>query len=524
MKMRNILTFLLFIPFLSLYGQKTKPKTYQERFPNYAYYIELNIPGLVNNDTVMLGFHMENKMLARDTAYFQNSKAVFKGNKRLERGVYFIYLPQDRGYFEILIGGESHFGISTKRKVEQDYVDYTEHLSFLESEENTTHFEYTKSLNPLGMRKMAIDQEIQMLSASPSPESEAKIQELKAESKEIDKKVDSMRKSYAENYPNHLMASIFKLMDGIQIPDSPVNPDGSIDSNFQRNYYINNYWDHINFAEEGLLRTPKGVFKRLLDNYFDRVVSPDPDTIISKIDMLIGKAEGKSDEMEMYLIRSLTNKFQTSKIMCHDGVFSHMAMKYYCTGRATWMVDSLREKVCEEGTKLSHTRCGKKALDLRMADKDSNFHHLYNVKTDYTVLFFWDPTCGHCKKVIPKLLELQGKYPGVFQVYAVGTENKHKEWLEYLDKNPQMNSWINVNHTDRYWPWPINKANYNIIANPVIFLLDDEKKILGKRIDENKLEEYLIVIMMDKGQMDKEEGRKKLQVIRDSYKNDAEEE
>ena len=109
-------------------------------------------------------------------------------------------------------------------------------------------------------------------------------------------------------------------------------------------------------------------------------------------------------------------------------------------------------------------------------------------------------------------------------MYAVGAESKHKEWIEYLDKNPQMNLWVNVCHTDRYWPWPINKANYNIFANPVIFLLDDEKKILGKRIDENKLEEYLIVIMMDKGQMDKEEGRKKLEVIRESYKNDAEEE
>ena len=31
--------------------------------------------------------------------------------------------------------------------------------------------------------------------------------------------------------------------------------------------------------------------------------------------------------------------------------------------------------------------------------------NLHKIEAPFTVLFFWDPDCGHCKKSMPKMLE-----------------------------------------------------------------------------------------------------------------------
>ena len=111
----------------------------------------------------------------------------------------------------------------------------------------------------------------------------------------------------------------------------------------------------------------------------------------------------------------------------------------------------------------------------------------HDVKAKLTILVFWDPGCGHCKKVIPKLYELYGKYKskGV-EVYAVCTVQDTTEWKNYIKEHHL--DWINVH--DKY-----NYTNfhhiYDIYSTPVIYLLDDIKKILAKRLGVEDLEGFM---------------------------------
>ena len=84
-------------------------------------------------------------------------------------------------------------------------------------------------------------------------------------------------------------------------------------------------------------------------------------------------------------------------------------------------------------------------------------------------------------------------------MYAVSTENKYEEWREMMRKRPELGEWVNVCKTDRYYPWPLNKYDYNIVANPTLFVLDNNGKIIGKKIDEHQLEFFIESLLFEKG-------------------------
>jgi hypothetical protein len=85
------------------------------------------------------------------------------------------------------------------------------------------------------------------------------------------------------------------------------------------------------------------------------------------------------------------------------------------------------------------------------------------------------------------------------KVFAISTESKYDEWRAMMRQKPELWEWTNVCKTDRYYPWPYNRADYNVQANPTIFIIDEKGVILGKKIDEHQLEFFLESLMFEKG-------------------------
>jgi thiol-disulfide isomerase/thioredoxin len=112
---------------------------------------------------------------------------------------------------------------------------------------------------------------------------------------------------------------------------------------------------------------------------------------------------------------------------------------------------------------------------------------LYDVKTPYTILMFWDPDCSHCKAEMPLIEEIYKNYKskGV-EVYAACVEQEFDKWTNYI--NEKKLNWINV--IDIYNLSEFRK-NYDISSTPVIFLLDKDKKILAKKLNGKTLEQLL---------------------------------
>jgi peroxiredoxin len=161
------------------------------------------------------------------------------------------------------------------------------------------------------------------------------------------------------------------------------------------------------------------------------------------------------------------------------------------TKQAFWVDTATLRKINERAMLLDPLLIGKKAPQLVLADSNRKYVPLYSVKAKYTVVFFWDPNCGHCQKETPKLNEVYKKYKndGV-EVYAVDIDRDRKKWVEFINKN-QLH-WINVYDPDYYVSF---KQLYDIYSTPVMYVLNEKKEIMFKRIGVEQFDDIMADIL-----------------------------
>lgn len=266
-------------------------------------------------------------------------------------------------------------------------------------------------------------------------------------------------------------------------------------------YYKAHYWDGISFMDDRVLRTP--FFLPKFEKYYREILVPSPDSIIAEADYQILLARS-SPEMYKFLLNWLTDEYINPKYMGQDAVFVHLFEKYHSKGLTSWLNEKQMETISRRAYMLMANLIGLKAADLEMVDTAGRPSPLYKVKADYTVVCFWDPTCGHCKEELPRLDSIyraSWKQQGV-KMYAVlsadSKEDMHKEWTKYIAEH-NLRDWIHVYQTKETEAAvkAAQKAGYrqlyDITMTPTLYLLDNEKRIIGKKLTWQQLDELLQV-------------------------------
>jgi len=106
------------------------------------------------------------------------------------------------------------------------------------------------------------------------------------------------------------------------------------------------------------------------------------------------------------------------------------------------------------------------------------FVSLHDIEKDFTIIYFWEPDCGHCAEATPRLKAYYdtAKDHGV-EVFSVCTAGEKAKWQKYIADH-KLN-WING------WD-PERRTNfgfyYNVEATPLIYILDRDKNIIAKKI------------------------------------------
>jgi thiol-disulfide isomerase/thioredoxin len=164
--------------------------------------------------------------------------------------------------------------------------------------------------------------------------------------------------------------------------------------------------------------------------------------------------------------------------MGHDAVVVHLADRVYLAGKAPWAakeyIDDLRKKV----ERLRPNLIGGKAPELLMNSFSGYYVSLYDVKADFTIVYFWEPDCGHCKEATPVLKKYydENKQKGI-EVFAVCTHHDKEKWEKYIVDNGLM--WINGWDPERLSRFDML---YNVESTPLVYILDREKKIIAKKL------------------------------------------
>lgn len=435
----------------------------------------------IKDTTCMMAYYLGDKQYAIDTADINSSgDFVFKGDDGLEHGMYLIVFPEGQ-YMEMVVA-EDKFSFSSELE------NLAFKMKFSNSNENEKFYTYLQFLENKQKQVGKLRKNLESANTS--------------QKGSINEKIDLLN-TEVKNYQNVfkkqeiLFAKILLASDEIKIPDAPVNSEGSIDSNFQFNYYKAHFFDNLDWSDKRMLRTP--IIHNKINTYLEKLTYKVPDSIIVSCDYLINKSRA-NDAMFRYMVSYLTSTYERTKIMGLEKVFVHLVETYYKTNEADWIDETQMFKIIDRAETIKPLMLEQIAPNLSLRDPADKVHVLHQIEEDFTVLIFYDPDCGHCKKEMPVIKQYYDEWleKGIsVKVYAVTVELDKEKWIKFIETYDIAN-WINVGEFKTYvdgeynrendiyvTPFPYIKQLYDINGTPKVYLLDKDKKILVNAIKGN---------------------------------------
>jgi len=249
-------------------------------------------------------------------------------------------------------------------------------------------------------------------------------------------------------------------------------------------YLVKHYWDEFDFSDTVYIHQPQ-VTEQAFADYID---------ILPHTTYTIAAAS----------IKDMLNKAETQPVVFH--YFTDLYEKYLYDPNSPFRNDELYIPVLETVLSSSLTeekirpayllelanknRVGEKASDFTYMLQNGRMSTLYNTKSDYILLFFYNPGCRSCKEIIEQLnssltinyLTDQKK----LTILAVYPDEDLQEWKNYLSEIPQ--TWINSYDKGTHIQ---DEEIYDLKAIPTLYLLDKEKKVILKDTSFEQLENYL---------------------------------
>ncbi len=442
-----------------------------------GYRVHLKIPGV--KDSIVYMAHYYGKPLPniykRDSARFdKNGVAEFKSNdSSFVGGIYMMLLGDRKTYFEFLINNGDDFSITA------DLSKLPDGVKFKNSPENERFQQYVEFLKGYGTKQQDLQKQ---LSGAKTAEDTAAVRKLGAEA---GKELTNYRHEYSKSHPNTLLSNIFNALDVPKVPEGPhLLADGvTTDSAFAYNYYKSHFWDGFNFQDDRLIHAP--IYDAKLDEYYNKLVLPWPDSLEKECDVILRKAKGSKDVFK-YSLWWLTRFVENSKVMGMDEVFVYLVENYYMKGDAFWLTPDELTKYLDRAQKIAPNVIGNLAPEIKLPNIITKKEEsLLTSKSNYTLIIFYSPSCGHCQKEIPALDSLYQaslKAKGL-KVFTIATEGEEKAITDFISKN-KLEGWTNTWDHEHVGDW---RGKYDVYSTPTIYLLDEKKIIRGKRLDHANL-------------------------------------
>lgn len=430
---------------------------------------------------LVLGFYYGEKPYVKDTATVdKDGYFVFKADTLLPAGVYLLVLKPSNNFIQFLLPPDDQdFSISGNAN---DVID----MKFKGSDDNNYFYNYMQFLGKLRPEADTLRKQLEKAKGNAADSTK-----LANQLDELDQRVKKYQKDFLAKYPKSVSA---KIMRASIDPDAPeFKGDEKTRIAQLREWWRVHFFDNVDITDPVLLRSP--VLHGKVVQYVDKFTVPHPDSINISLDYIMGKLKNSPENYKYYLIHFL-NEYAKSNIVGMDACYVHLAKNYYCTGGAPWVKKEELEKICDNAARLEPILIGKTAPNIVVKDRENKPHALWDVDADYTVLFFWDPECGHCKKAAPFMVEFAKAFKDrgvkVFAVCTAVTDKAAECWKSAEEKG--FTDGLFLNHYDPYIQSRY-KTLYDVRSTPQIFILNRSHEILMKRIGGEELSKIMEQVM-----------------------------
>ena len=209
------------------------------------------------------------------------------------------------------------------------------------------------------------------------------------------------------------------------------------------------FWDGIEAFDGPTDDNP--VLAAQIDFYVDKMVAPLPDSIYLEIDRLVDRTNFNTD-LRDFILWHLLEKYRHPEYMSQDQVFVYLYDQYFSQLEIKDLNKTNLALIRDKAETFRRLALFKLAPNFAINDSVD----LHSVESEYTVLFFHDHECDVCQQEMQDLDSICTKHPEI-TVLAI-----------------DMNT--NDVRVDALY------GLYDIETTPLIYVLDNEKRIIAKKI------------------------------------------
>lgn len=431
----------------------------------------LRIEGRIANmkpTRLVLAQYFGGQLIPIDTAILSaDGRVVWEEETPIPEGMCRI-LGIGRGV-DIVVSGSQQFSF------EADSKDFIATIRFENSPENTLFFNHQRETRKRYQRALAYKQQMQIKDDN-DPRWKSIFEEL---NEEVKKQVDSLYKKYPKSFAVHYLKSYQEP----KLPVFPLKQLSAKDSLSLQSYARDHFFDNTFLSDERMVYT--STFPARFDRFLKSLSLLPKEELIKLVDKVVRQSEG-TNELRKYIVGKLAQQFEFTSSPVLDEVYSHLVQNYVVGEASTWDASTLQKikEVIEIKTKMT---IGASFPNLLLTNLSGVEQPLEAVQSDYTVLFFYDPGCSHCRETTPKLTALAQQFGDKMKVYAVSLEADEKPWKMFIEEFKTKN-FINVYDTSH----KIEFYKLGVFNYPTIYLLDREKRIVARWLKVEQLSTYLL--------------------------------
>ena len=220
------------------------------------------------------------------------------------------------------------------------------------------------------------------------------------------------------------------------------------------------------------------------------------DSLTNEWFAMIDPLEAQNPLLFKALVDYATAFYDPPRFVGQDAIYVDLVEHYHRANRTPWLTEKRQKEIISHANKLDRLLIGKSAPPLIVQNRSGDKIDLHEIDADFTILFFWRPGCGHCKKSTAPLKEFYTEYKdrGI-EVLRVCTHvgKTVPECWSYVDEH-ELHDWIEAvdpNHQSKFL------HVYMASRTPKLYVLNRDKEIVLKNIDVQQLDRVLDKLLKD---------------------------
>ncbi|MCI4671247.1 MAG: DUF4369 domain-containing protein [Bacteroidia bacterium] len=434
-----------------------------------GYQIDVAVEGLKRKQ-VFLGHYYGAETRIIDTTEVKDGKFSFKGDSLLPAGMYLLVFPPTNSYLDVILDEDQQFSLKT------DIRTPTESMQVSGSRENELYYQDLNKLDKLKKDLQSYSQK-----AAQYPRGSAQFDSITKLIKDVRNEVSEYKDNIQKEYPELFFAKLSKAIQNVEVPTEIYEANKDAGAKFVPAYIKAHFFDNTDLTDARLLRTP--VLYRKVANYLGQYVDHDhADSVTTALNVILEKSNGNK-EISNYLLDLFWNQYLRFNLpkSRKDSIFSFLSNYEDDNGIR-------RSPVLPPAEMIPPLKPGGQVTDFVVANAENSFSSVSQIKSEWTILYFWDYGCDHCQEATPKLVKAfeekayADKSVTLFTVNLTGTKDEWKEMLEKFD----MHKAGIINGED------IERESgafelYKIETLPSILILDKNKRLVDQRLGEQDL-------------------------------------